>query len=132
MNLLYPLFTISPDTDIAHAHNMLLQVAVDVGLPGLIAYLALLELAAAVAWSAARRSSGAACSLSLGLFAGLIALHIYGLTDALALGSKPGLVFWMALGLIAALPRVTQAAASSAEFTQVKEYAAVPLPPTLS
>ena len=132
VNLLYPLFTISPDTDIAHAHNMLLQVAVDVGLPGLIAYLALLELAAAVAWSAARRSSGAVCSLSLGLFAGLIALHIYGLTDALALGSKPGLVFWMALGLIAALPRVTQAAASSAELTQVKEYAAVPLPPTLS
>ena len=90
VNLLYPLFTISPDTDIAHAHNMLLQVAVDVGLPGLIAYLALLELAAAVAWSAARRSSGVACSLSLGLFAGLIALHIYGLTDALALGPSRG------------------------------------------
>ena len=128
VNLLYPLFTISPDTDIAHAHNMLLQVAVDVGLPGLIAYLALLELAAAVAWSAARRSSGAVCSLGLGLFAGLIALHIYGLTDALALGSKPGLVFWMALGLIAALPRVTQATASRAEITKVTEHAAVSLP----
>ena len=109
VNLLYPLFTVGPETDIAHAHNMFLQVAVDVGLPGLIAYLALLELAGVVAWGAARRGSGAVRGLGLGLFAGLIALHIYGLTDAIALGSKPGLVFWMALGLIAVLPRVTEA-----------------------
>jgi len=131
VNLLYPLFTVSPDTDIAHAHNIFLQVAVDVGLPGLIAYLALLELAAVVAWGAARRSSGAVRGLSLGLFAGLIALHVYGLTDALALGSKPGLVFWMALGLIAALPRVTEAAANPVELTKVTEHAAVSLPPAL-
>jgi len=117
VNLLYPLFTVSPNTDIAHAHNMFLQVAVDVGLPGLIAYLALLELAGVVAWGAARRSSGAVRNLGLGLFAGLIALHVYGLTDAIALGSKPGLVFWMALGLIAVLPRVTEAAASPVELT---------------
>ena len=71
VNLLYPLFTISPDTDIAHAHNMFLQVAVDVGLPGLIAYLALLELAAVVAWGAARRSSGVVRNLGLGLFRGI-------------------------------------------------------------
>ena len=68
MNLFYPFFTISPDTDIAHAHNMFLQMAVDVGLPGLIAYLALLELAGVVAWGAARRSSGVVRGLSLGLF----------------------------------------------------------------
>ena len=90
VNLLYPLFTVSPDTDIAHAHNMFLQVAVDLGLPGLIAYLALLELAGVVAWGAARRSSGAVRGLSLGLLAGLIALHVYGLTDALALGIQTG------------------------------------------
>ena len=132
VNLLYPLFTISPDTDIAHAHNMFLQVAVDVGLPGLIAYLALLELAGVVAWGAARRNSGAVRALGLGLFAGLIALHVYGLTDAIALGSKPGLVFWMALGLIAVLPHVTEVAASPMALTKVTEHAADTLPPALS
>jgi hypothetical protein len=28
---------------------------------------------------------------------------LYGLTDAVALGAKPGLLFWMLLGLIAGL-----------------------------
>ncbi|RME57518.1 MAG: O-antigen ligase domain-containing protein, partial [Caldilineae bacterium] len=39
--LLYPYFLISPSTTITHAHNLFLQVAVDWGIPGLIAYLAL-------------------------------------------------------------------------------------------
>ena len=38
---LYPLFRLSSDKDIAHAHNQWLQTALDFGLPGLIAYLAL-------------------------------------------------------------------------------------------
>jgi putative inorganic carbon (HCO3(-)) transporter len=109
VNLLYPLFTVSPDTDIAHAHNIFLQVALDLGLPGLIAYLAGLWIALGIAWDAAKRSSGMLRGLALGLVAGLLALHVYGLTDAIALGAKPGLAFWLALGLIAALPRVTRA-----------------------
>jgi putative inorganic carbon (HCO3(-)) transporter len=64
-----------------------LQVAVDTGLPGLIAYLALLGSAAAVGWRVARRDVSLR-PLALGLLAGLAALHVYGLTDALAPGSK--------------------------------------------
>jgi putative inorganic carbon (HCO3(-)) transporter len=101
VNLLYPLFTISPDIDIAHAHNMFLQVAVDLGLPGLIAYLALLWLAGVSAWRVARLADPLARPAALGLLAGLIALHTYGLADALAPGSKPAVAFWMALGLLA-------------------------------
>lgn len=106
VGLLYPLFTISPDIDIAHAHNIFLQVALDVGVPGLIAYLALLWVAGAVAWHVARRGPPLLQALAIGLLAALVSLHLYGLTDALALGSKPGLAFWMILGLLAALPRV--------------------------
>ena len=107
VQLLYPLFTAGPDYDIAHAHNMFLQVALDVGLPGLIAYLALLWVAGVVAWQAAQQGSAPLVrALAIGLPAGLVGLHVYGLTDALALGSKPGITFWMILGLLAALPRV--------------------------
>lgn len=98
---LYPL-PMSPSFDIAHAHNIFLQTALDVGLPGLAAYLALLFVAAAVGWRVARRDAGYR-AISLGLLAGLAALHVYGLADALALGSKPGVVFWLALGLLAAM-----------------------------
>lgn len=101
--LLYPM-NIAPNYDIAHAHNIFLQVALDTGIPGLIAYLALLGTAGAMAWRVAR-SDPAHRPLALGLLGGLIALHAYGLTDALAPGSKPALIFWAMLGLITALHR---------------------------
>jgi len=41
VHMLYPLFLISPDADIGHAHNEFLQVALDLGLPGLTAFVAL-------------------------------------------------------------------------------------------
>ena len=39
--VLYPLFLISPDFDIGHAHNTWLQAALDLGLPRLVAYLSI-------------------------------------------------------------------------------------------
>ncbi len=42
-------------------------------------------------------------SLTLGLGGGLLAHLLYGLTDAVALGAKPGVLLWMLLGLIAGL-----------------------------
>jgi putative inorganic carbon (HCO3(-)) transporter len=83
-----------------------LQTAVDLGLPGLVAYLALLLIAWASCWRCARRGDPSIRPTALGLAAGLVGLHVYGLVDALAPGSKPGLAFWLALGLIAALARV--------------------------
>ena len=103
---LYPI-SISTDFDIAHAHNVFFQVALDMGIPGLIAYLALLLIAVTLCWQAAR------CNMelrpyALGFLAGLIAFHIYGLTDTIALGAKPGLLFWWLLGLITTLPQILQ------------------------
>lgn len=98
---LYPL-AMAPGQDIGHAHNIFLQTALDVGLPGLIVYLALLFVAGGVGWRVAGRE-GDYRSFSLGLLAGLIAVHVFGLADALALGSKPGVVFWFSLGLLAAM-----------------------------
>lgn len=94
--------------DIAHAHNIFLQVALDVGLPGLIAYLAILLLAFWEGWQSARLDK-ALRPYALGLLGGLVALHIFGLTDALALGAKPGLLFWINIGLLTAMRQVRQA-----------------------
>ncbi len=103
---LYPL-NIPFDHDIAHAHNIFFQVALDTGLPGLVAYTAILVLAFAVGLKIARRSPSFR-AWSLGLLGCLSALHIFGLADALAPGSKPGLLFWIMLGLFAAMEKQTR------------------------
>lgn len=95
---LYPI-PMPREQDIGHAHNIFLQTALDVGLPGLAIYLAILFVAATTGWRVARRDAGFR-SVSLGLLAGLVAVHIFGLADALALGSKPAIIFWLALGLL--------------------------------
>jgi putative inorganic carbon (hco3(-)) transporter len=102
----YPL-AITPSYDIAHAHNIFLQTALDIGLPGLIAYVSLLGLALQQGWYVARQQRELR-PIALGLMSGIIALHIFGLADALALGSKPALIFWCMLGLLAVLPRFVQ------------------------
>ena len=102
----YPI-QVPPTYDIAHAHNIFLQVALDVGLPGLIAYLALLMLVFWEGWQAARLDKELR-PYAIGLMGGLVALHIFGLTDALALGAKPGLLFWINIGLLTAMRRVRQ------------------------
>lgn len=100
---LYPLG--SDDIDIAHAHNIFLQTALDLGLPGLVAYMALLGLTAKVAWQVARQDMWLR-PVALGGFAGLVALHGFGLLDALTLGSRPGILFWLLLGLIVSMQKV--------------------------
>lgn len=104
---LYPL-NVVPTYDIAHAHNVFLQVALDVGLPGLIIYLAIVGLAFFLGLKAARQDEKLR-PYALGLLGGLAALHIFGLADTLALGSKSHLLFWIMLGLITAMHRLTSA-----------------------
>jgi putative inorganic carbon (HCO3(-)) transporter len=111
--VLYPLFNISPEVDIAHAHNEFLQAALDLGIPGLVAFLALYIGAfwmLADVWRVTHHPalnnghwSLVTRSLALGLGGGLLAHLLYGLTDAVALGAKPGVLFWMLLGLITGL-----------------------------
>jgi hypothetical protein len=43
--------------------------------------------------------------MALGLACSLIALHAYGMTDALALGSKPAVAFWFALGIVGGMEK---------------------------
>ncbi len=88
--------------DRVHAHNIFLQTALDIGLPGLIAYLSLLVLAAMMCWRIRRAVTGRERALCLGLIASLAAVHIFGLADAIALGAKVSLFLWFNLGLITA------------------------------
>ena len=106
--LLYPL-AIEPGYPIAHAHNHLLHAGVELGIPGLVAYLAAWLLAAWLVAEAYQRTRGWLRALAVGTGGALVAYFVYGITDTVALGAKPGAMFWYLLGLIVALHRVAAA-----------------------
>lgn len=102
VHLLYPLFTIAPDYDFAHAHNFFLQMALDFGVPGLIALLTL-YLAAIITMAAAWQRDNKIWAI--GLLGVLAAQTIYSMADAVAMGSKVNFLFWWLFALIFALER---------------------------
>ena len=89
---------------VVHAHNNYLQAAVDYGLPGFAAYVALLVSVFGSLWALMRHSREHATRyLAAALAAGLLAHQLYGLTDAITLGAKPGFIFWCFLGVAGCL-----------------------------
>ena len=82
-----------------HAHNELLQAALDLGIPGLVGFLAL-NIAALGMVVSMLKMEGAQRLLALGLLGGLLAHFLFGLLDAIALGAKPGFIFWWLLGMV--------------------------------
>jgi len=109
---LYPYFLLGPNAKVPHAHNNFLQVAVDLGIPGLVAYLALLATFCFCTWRVYWGSQSRSTRLlTAGLFSGMLAHQVYGLTDAITLGAKPGFMLWIILGLMAALYNLEMGAA---------------------
>lgn len=96
--------------DPAHAHNHLLQAAVDLGIPGLIAYLSLWLVAGALLVVVYRASREPVLrGIAGGLGAGLIAHFAFSISDAVPLGSKVGVLFWLTLALTVGLHRTALA-----------------------
>jgi O-antigen ligase len=122
VHLLYPVFQVPMNSDIPHAHNEYLQAALDLGLPGLIALMSIYFGAFWMLVRALRCGRGPHLALgslrlgvgtiALGAAGGLLAHASYGLTDAVALGAKPGVIFWFLLALVAAIHRHTLTEAS--------------------
>jgi putative inorganic carbon (HCO3(-)) transporter len=107
MPVLYPTVLNPPGLDVVHAHNHILQAALDLGLPGLIAYLAIWLVLAALLVRVYRDSGDPTYrAMASGLGAGLIAHFVFSMTDAIALGAKVGVLFWITLALIVGLHRV--------------------------
>jgi O-antigen ligase len=79
----------------SHAHQLLLQVAADLGLAGLAAFTALYALSLRAAYRAWRHGE----RLGMGLFGALVAAGLHGLVDAVQWGSKPAFLLWLFMGL---------------------------------
>ena len=95
--------------ELAHVHNHFLHTAAEMGLPALIAYLAILMGMGVMCFRVLKRSSRGWIRITvLGLAAGQIAHLLFGLGDSIPLGAKIGIFFWISAALITALFIFTQ------------------------
>ena len=108
MPLLYPSF-LSEKNDVSHAHQLYLQVAADLGLVGLVAFVGLLVLALVATWRGyaafRRQGRGLEAALAVGLFGGLVAAAVHGFFDAATWNARPQVFLFAALGLALAVGR---------------------------
>jgi O-antigen ligase len=96
---LYPLSSYAPGI-VPHAHNLLLQVGVDLGIPGLIAWLAIWLLISYCAWqlfyAGKVYKDGWALGIGSGVLCGQVALLVHGMTDAVTWGMvRPAVLVWV-------------------------------------
>jgi O-antigen ligase len=97
----YPLQGFTPDQDIGYAHNMFLQLGLDFGIPGLSAYALLLVMVVAALIKLYTRvpASSVARFWSAGLLASVTAHMLWGITDAIPLGTRTAVGIWYLWGL---------------------------------
>ena len=96
----YPGFLLGPE---GHSHNLLLQIALDLGLPGLVAFLWLLASFGLTVTRAYRQCSDQNLrALLLGLAAGVLAFFASGVIDTIWT-AKPVVILWGLLGMAAAI-----------------------------
>lgn len=104
VHALYPLYLLTPGVDIAHAHNHLLQAGLDLGIPGLIAYLALWLISVVLLYQSWQRAQERSHKVLIaGLSGALAASWLYGIFDAIALGARPGFMWWLLLAMMTAV-----------------------------
>jgi putative inorganic carbon (HCO3(-)) transporter len=88
--------------DNLHVHNLYLQIAIDLGLPGLAAWFGIAGVVAGCAWQVYRaglRQVGWLAGLGAGLLAAQTALAVHGLVDAVTWGTRPAILVWGLWGL---------------------------------
>ena len=103
---MYPLSTMPADYDFGHAHNGFLQAALDLGLPGLIAYTALWAQSARMVMASLRQVQDRDTVIfwtAIGFLGCLVSSFVFNWTDTIALGAKGSLPWWALLGLITSL-----------------------------
>jgi len=102
--LLYPYFLWTPDQEIPHAHNLFLQIGVDLGLVGLIAQIALwINLFRMLHTLLRQNKNFSTRTIAAGAFGSLLAMLLHGLVDAVTWGNKLAFLPWWLYALITLL-----------------------------
>lgn len=88
----------------AHVHNQLLQTGAELGLPGLICWISMLIGLASMFYSVVRKCpDNKMRTAMIGLGWGQLAFAIFGMNDAIPLGAKTSIFFWISSAFIVSL-----------------------------
>lgn len=97
----YDFFINNTSTKIVHAHNMYLNIAAEIGLPGLMAFLAIMYGHAKTALTIFAGSGDKWVSgLMLGMVAAIAGLAVNGLTDYIMFNIQMSMLFWLLNAII--------------------------------
>lgn len=101
---LYPLFYSRPGAPLPHAHNLYLEMGVEFGVGGFIAFLAVMTSLLGVGWHTIRRApNDAQIWLAAGLVASVIVFMGHSGLDAIFVSTKVSVIIWSVFGLLMAL-----------------------------
>jgi putative inorganic carbon (HCO3(-)) transporter len=104
MPALYPTSLIGPDAEVPHAHSLYLQMGIDLGIPGLVAGMALLSVFLLIGISAMQHARHTQWEgVAVGAVGGFIVYLVHGLVDNITFSAKPGIVIWAIIGLATAV-----------------------------
>jgi putative inorganic carbon (HCO3(-)) transporter len=104
IKLLYPLFLVGPDSVWIHVHNTFLQIGSEMGIPGLVAFVAmLLAVAAVLVQQASNPGAGVYRGLSLAMLGSLIVFVVHGQVDAPLASPKLTVLYFGLMGLMVAV-----------------------------
>lgn len=114
--LFYP--NVIAEPGVPHAHNLILQIAVDLGIPGLIAWLGILWHVLRSAWRAYRLPDPVLSAIGAGVLASQCAMLTHGMVDAAVWGMmRTAPLVWAVWGLAAMLNGFEESGAASATQT---------------
>ncbi len=109
--LVYPGYALSGIETAPHAHNLYLQILIEVGVMGLAVFLCMLVLYAQSSFSLHLNETRREKLVSSALFCGILSVLAQGMTDYIWYNYRVFLMFWLVLGLGAAVRRTLNATA---------------------
>ncbi|MCC5466759.1 O-antigen ligase family protein [Pelosinus baikalensis] len=96
----YDFFINNPNTKIFHAHNMYLNIAAEIGIPGLITFLTIMCGHLRLALSSVRESIRWSSGIMLGIVGAIFGLIVNGFTDYVMFNIQLSMLFWLLNALI--------------------------------
>jgi len=98
----YEFDVIGPDYALRHAHNLWLQAGADLGVVGLAGFSWLTVVLLLLGWAVQRRRRSEERVQLTGIWLGLVVWMGHGMSNAVSLGGRPALVFWLMIGFLVA------------------------------
>lgn len=103
----YDFFIQNPDTVIFHAHNMYLNIAAELGLPGITLFLLIVMTHMFIGFKALRCASAEGRGVVMGLIAIIIGVLVNGMTDYAMFNIEISMIFWLFAALLCVFSRIT-------------------------